>query len=100
MGMKMLLILWLLLECYTAFAQTNISTNSISYNFSNSTDTINNIYYSLVSTNNNVVSQASGVRSNGVVLPRYVIERLQWEQMLNQRRLAAFQAYLKSLDKQ
>jgi 2-C-methyl-D-erythritol 4-phosphate cytidylyltransferase len=65
-----------------AGGQTNI------INIYNSRVTINNI--TPVARTNVVVKD-----TNRVVLSQEVLERLQWEQMLNERRRAAFKSFLR-----
>lgn len=85
------LVVMLLLVGFTAKAQTNI------VNIYNSKVTINNI-----TIQTNIVSPVvqSKISTNKmVVLPIEVVERLRWEDMLEQRRTTLFRAYLRRYDK-
>jgi len=75
---------------FTASAQTNI------VNIYNSKVTINNI---TIQTNIVAPVVQSKVSTNKVVLPMEIVERLRWEDMLEQRRIASFRAYLRRYDK-
>ena len=80
------IIIALMLMCVVAKSQTNAI-----YHISNSTVIINNVYPS---------TNSFQPRTNKTVeISREVVERIQWEIMLDQRRIHAFRAYLKSLDK-
>ena len=74
---------------FTASAQTNI------VNIYNSKVMINNI----VIQTNSVPSSPIVSTNKLVVLPREVVERLQWEDMLEQRRAVVFRSYLRRVDK-
>jgi len=84
------LVVMLLLVGFTASAQTNV------VNIYNSKVTINNI--TVIHTTNTVQSSVSSTNKS-VVLPIEIVERLRWEAMLEQRRVAAFRSYLRRYDK-
>jgi hypothetical protein len=74
---------------FTASAQTNV------VNIYNSKVTINNI---VIQTNSVSAVQPPVSSTNKlVVLPREVVERLQWEGMLEQRRRATFNSYIRRI---
>ncbi len=62
-----------------------------------------NIYNSKVTIQNTVTTVGTNVivtrrsTNNLVVLPRYYFERLQWESMLEARKKASFNAYLRRI---
>lgn len=83
---------------FAASAQTNI------VNISNSQVTIN--YVTVISTNAptnapaTVGNDTKKEPSKKVVLPMEVVERLRWEELLQARRIANMNAYLRRLEKQ
>lgn len=72
-------------------AQTNV------YNITHSQVTINNItIVTNVAPSTNIVQKIS---TNSVVVPRYFVERLQWEDMLEARRRASYASYLRRFER-
>jgi UTP-glucose-1-phosphate uridylyltransferase len=89
--MKVLAALLMLLGfvCVSS-AQTNI------YNITQSQVTINN---NITVITNVVQTPVRIATTNSMVVSNYVIERLQWDEMLDARRRASFSAYLRRFDK-
>lgn len=79
---------------FAASAQTNI------VNISNSQVTIN--YVTVISTNTPATADNDTKKepTKMVVLPMDVVERLRWEELLQARRIANMNAYLRRLEKQ
>jgi hypothetical protein len=82
-------LLMLLVFVCVSPAQTNV------YNISHSQVTINN----LTVITNVVQTPVRSSSTNSLVVSNYVVERLQWEAMLDARRRASFSAYLRRFDK-
>ena len=81
--MRLLILLsTLFIGILSSYGQTNV------INIFNSQVTINNIVPTADPTN-------SIKKTNMVVLPQYFIERLRWEDMMEQRRRSAFNSYLR-----
>jgi hypothetical protein len=80
-------LLMLMTFVVASSAQTNV------YNITHSQVTINNItIITNVAPSTNIVQTKA---TNSVVIPRYYVERLQWEDMLEARRRASFSSYLR-----